>query len=225
MKRHILSTALLGATLFTPVLAHATVMSLSPTSNPPSNDGLTYTLFETNISPDGLTANFEFDVTGYNTASDLQGGVNAGRASVEAFAFNQPSPGTVVSGSVTAPPGFNFVLGGLNSTGCNGNGNFFCFDNMAAPSTPPLAPGTLTFDFSVTANTAGVWANYVTDMKINWLGSANNYSLISQPIPVNMGSPPPPPPPPPPPVPEPWSIAILGVGFAGIGLLRRQRRS
>lgn len=191
-----------------PLAAHAApLMSLGPSA---ASEGLTYTLVENSISANGLTASFTFSVTGYNTAADLEGGTSAGRASVEAFAFNQPSPGTVTTGSVSAPPGYTFVLGGLNSSGCNMTGNFFCFNDTSAPSSPALSPGTLTFNFSVTADTAGVWSGYTTAMKINWLGTANNYNLISQPIPVNVG--------PSTEVPEPGSLAILGSSLLGLGI-------
>ena len=58
-------------------------------------------------------------------ASDTRGG----RDGINAFAFNDPTLGDAVSGVVTAPAGFDFHFGGLNSSGCNDRGNFFCFAN------------------------------------------------------------------------------------------------
>jgi hypothetical protein len=74
----------------------------------------------------------------------------------------------------------------------------------------------LTFTFNVTADTAGVWANYANpDFKIDWVGTKNNYGLVSKPIPVNS--------PPPPGVPEPatWAMMLLGFGAIGFALRRR----
>ena len=180
-------------------------------------DGITYTLTENSVTNGGLTANFTFTISGENTASDTEGG----RTGINAIAFNQPAPGTVVSGVMSSPAGFTFNLGGLNSSGCNLTGNFYCFDNTAIPPTPGgLLSGTLSFNFNVTADTAGVWSGYTTALKIDWVGTQNNYDLVSLPIPVNTGTTPPPPPPS---IPEPGSIAVLGAGMIALGLIKRRR--
>lgn len=173
-------------------------------------DGITYNLTENSISADGLTAFFTLIVSGENTASDTEGG----RTGINAIAFNQPAPGTVTSGVMTSPSGFSFSLGGLNASGCDGSGNFFCFDNTAIPPTPTtLLSGPLTFTFNVTADTAGVWNDYTNpDFKIDWVGTQNNYDLVSLPIPVNG-------------VPEPATWAMMLLGFAGVGMTMRRRRT
>ena len=175
--------------------------------------GVTYDLTQNSISADGLTSYFTLVISGENTASDTEGG----RTGINAIAFNQPAPGTVVTGTMTDPTGYTFVLGGLNSGGCDGSGNFFCFDNLAIPPTPStLLSGDLTFMFNVTADTAGVWLNYDNpDFKIDWVGTKNNYDLVSLPIPVN---------PPPPGVPEPATWAMMLIGFGAVGYSMRRRR-
>lgn len=172
-------------------------------------NGITYDLTQTSISADGLTSFFTLLISGENTASDTEGG----RTGINAIAFNQPAPGTVVTGTMTSPSGFTFSLGGLNSSGCDGSGNFYCFDNTSIPPTPStLLSGTLSFMFNVTADTAGVWVNYSPDFKIDWVGTQNNYDLVSQPIPVNTG------------VPEPATWAMMLMGFGAIGYSLRRRR-
>jgi hypothetical protein len=180
-------------------------------------EGITYQLTETSVS--GLMASFELVISGQNTASDTIGG----RTGINAFAFTNPTGG-ISAATVTAPPNFTFVAGGLNSTGCDGNGNFFCFDNTTIPPTPTtLAGSPITIDFTATLNAGGTWAGYAPAFKIDWVGTQNNYNLVSQDIPVNTGGTPPPPPPPP--APEPASLAIFGMGLLGLGMtqLRRKR--
>lgn len=201
-----------------------TILLASTSAHALVADGITYTLTENSISNGGLTANFTFTASGENTASDTEGG---GRTGINAIAFNQPAPGTVVSGTMSAPGGFNFVLGGLNSDGCDGNGNFYCFDNTAIPPTPTtLLSGTQTFTFSVTADTPGVWTGYTTDLKIDWVGTQNNYDLVSLPIAVIPGTTcvDCTPTPTANDVPEPGSLALLGGALLATGAVLRRRR-
>jgi hypothetical protein len=192
-------------------LAHAAPITLVA-------DGITYTLTETSVS--GSTANFDLNITGINGASDTE----KGRAGFDAVSFTKPT------GFVSATPEAGFMLSpltGLNSTGCHGSDNSsFCFGSTAVvPSSPALAANSST-DFTFSETTSGPFpTNYFTDLKIDWVGSQNNYDLVSMNLPVNVpGGPPPPPPPPPPPVPEPASLLLLGVGLAGLGVARSLRK-
>src|SRR5690348_7376733 len=85
-------------------------------------NGITYTLIQqTTANP--LTDLFTLNISGINALTDTEGG----RFGVESFAFNQPT-GFV---SATAPSGFTTSAGGLNANGCNGAGNFFCFEAIS----------------------------------------------------------------------------------------------
>lgn len=138
-------------------------------------DGITYTLTETLLT--ATTAQFDLHISGIN--APLPGGdLEGGRFGVNAFAFTRPAN---FSGA-TPPSGFSFMEGGQNSKGCNGSGNFFCFADI--PPTPfSLLPAnsTLDFVFNVTIS-AGSFAGYVPDFKIDWVGTKNNYDLVSQPL-------------------------------------------
>ena len=169
--------------------------------------GITYSLMLNSITNGGKTGSYTLAISGINTASDTEGG----RTGINGFAFNDAA--TAVSGISS---GFTFQLGGLNSSGCDGNGNgFFCFKNSGASFGSPL-PSSLSLNFNVTSNTAGSWDNWAPSFKIDWVGSQNNYDLVSKPIPINNT----------PPVPEPGTWAMMLVGFGGIGMaLRRSRKA
>ena len=208
-------------------LAAAALLLASTSAHALVADGITYTLTENSISANGLTASFTFTASGENTASDTEGG----RTGINAIAFNQPAPGTVTTGVMTSPAGYTFALGGLNSSGCDGSGNFYCFDNTAIPDTGGPFPGSLlsgplSFDFNVTADTAGVWAGYTTALKIDWVGTQNNYDLVSLPIAVTPGSncPDCTPTPTANNVPEPGSLMLLGGSLLATGAILRRRR-
>lgn len=165
-------------------------------------DGITYTLTLDSLTNGGLTGNYTLGISGINTSSDTEGG----RTGINAFAFTDPTGGAV-SGSST---GFTFQQGGLMSTGCNtSQANFFCFANngYVLPS-----GSTASIDFTLTALTAADLASWSPDFKIDWTGSQKNYDLVSLPIPVNG-------------VPEPATWVMMLLGFAGVGMTMRRRRT
>lgn len=105
-------------------------------------DGVTYTLYESVISP--TEDQFTLDITGINGPSDTEGG----RYGVNSLAFTESPPGSVVTGTMS---GFTFMTGGLNAMGCDGTGNFFCFKANTAPSAPALpANSSLSYTFDLT---------------------------------------------------------------------------
>jgi hypothetical protein len=148
-------------------------------------------------------------ITGINAPADTEGG----RSGVNAIAFNDAAN----MSSATAPAGFVFVDGGLNSSGCDGAGNFFCFDNTSIPPTPvsPLpVNSSLSYAFNITLS-SGSFAGYSPDFKIDWVGSKNNYDLVSKELTPTHGTTP---------VPEPTTLLLVGVGLLGIGLYQRRRQ-
>ncbi len=215
----------------TGVAAAALLLSLQPANAVLVSQGITYTLTEADTAS-ALTDRFTLTITGINAAADTE----KGREVVNAIAFNQPT-GFTSAVMINPASGFTEVTGGLASTGCDGTGNFFCFDNTAVadaagnPGLPVLgANSSLTFVFDVTTAT-GNFAGYNPSFKIDWRGTANNYDLVSLPIGITTSiTPPPPPPPPPPPgtVMEPGSMMILAsslLGMAGFIGIRRRRNS
>jgi hypothetical protein len=92
-------------------------------------DGITYTLIETPLT--ATTAQFDLDIAGINGPSDMEGG----RSGVETLGFTPPT-----NFSSATLLGFTEMSGGLNSMGCSGSGNFFCFKNNVSPPTSPALP-------------------------------------------------------------------------------------
>ena len=180
--------------LATATLSVAACVLATPADATLIDHGISYSL-----TFDGSTS-FTLDITGINSATDTE----LGRYGVNAFAFTTPDGFT----GATAPTGFHYMAGGLNSSGCNGTGGFFCFAANTAPTGPALAPGSsLSFVFGVNAiSDLSTWA---PSFKIDWLGTKNNYDLVSKPIGV----------------PEPDALSMLGLGLVGLGLIMRRRKA
>lgn len=179
-------------------LSAAAVLALS--SAPASAltvDNITYTLSQSFLSVTESTETWSMTLDIVNNSND-------GRTGVTSFAFTRPD------GYLSAAlSGWTTYSGGLSSSGCNGVGNFFCFSGYAA------AAPVMSFTFTVTAdNSAFAFADYNPSFKIDWIGSQNNYDLVS--LPINAVNP----------VPEPGTYAMMLAGLGAMGaLLRRRRKS
>lgn len=176
-------------------------------------EGVGYNLTGQYTSADKTSAHFILDITGINGPGDLEGG----RYGLNAYGFLLPA-GFLSASS----PGFDLVTGGLNSNGCNGSGNFFCFSDQAPkPSTVLAANSSLQFEFDLFLMAGFTLDNYNDSFKIDWLGTKHNYNLISQHLGVTDGITPfavse---------VPIPGAIWLFLTGLAGLIALGRKKLS
>lgn len=169
-----------------------------------SAQGITYEFTIVGGALNSTSATFNIHITGINAVTDLEGG----RSGINDFAFSTPGLPAIASGSSAFG---TFTDGGLNSTGCNGSGGFFCFNGALPPNAPAL-PANSTIDIQFAINlTTGNFLAWTPSFKIDWVGSLNNYDLVSQdlvgsltPTPFNN------------PIPLPGAVWMLFGGLAWI---------
>jgi len=199
------------------------LLPVSPANAVLTVEGITYTLTEANTA-DPLTDRFTLSISGINGATDPK----PTRTGIDAIAFNQPTGFTTAT--MISPGNYTLVMGGLDSDGCKQNAaNFFCFDNTLIdennniPTT--LMGSTATYIFDITTAT-GDFTGYNPSFKINYVGTANNYDLVSKTIGLNGGTPGQQCATPPcdVDVPEPTSLILLGSALMTGGLALRRRR-
>lgn len=193
-----------GVSAFAAASIAALGMSVAPAqASTLTADGITYSLTDSVVN--STTDQFTLTITGINGSSDTEGG----RYGVQSFAFNTPSH----LSSVTAPTGFSEESGGLNSSGCDGSGSFFCFKANTTPTGPALAANsTLTFVFDLTLS-SGSFSGYDPDFKINWDGTKNNYDLVSQSLDPSPTT-----------TPLPATLPLFAGGLGLVGYLTRRRK-
>ncbi len=163
-------------------------------------DGITYSL--TGVGTDTSTADFTLHITGINGALDTE----LGRFGVQSFAFTTANI-SLLSGTSSFG---SFLTGGLDAGGCNGSGGFFCFSG-STPSGPALAAdSTIDISFSL-ALISGDFLSWSPDFKINWIGTKNNYDLVSLPLSDAPSA-----------VPLPPAVWLFGSGLLGLFTIRKK---
>jgi hypothetical protein len=198
--------------------AYATVTCSSGTTITCS-DGISYTLTEGTPTlgadskfPSDYVDSFTLSITGINSSPIL---ANDGRTGIGSFAFTDLGSPTYFL-DATAPAGFDLAdpSGGLNSNGCSGNGNMFCF--AASPSPYAVSGSSLNLTFSLTGATAADLTGWAPTFKIDWVGSQNNYSLVSQALTPQPAAAPE--------IDPASAAAALSLLTGGLALLRGRRR-
>lgn len=187
--------------------------------------GVSYTLTSTfsPISTSGGQSTFAvtlaIDTSGYNGNGQISSGGYLDAVALLNFANQTSITLNNVNGSTSMAGLFTQTAGGLNSSGCDGSGNFVCWEltNPTSSGTLFAVPdGTYDFTFYVTVN--GTTLNSNSDIKAFFTdNSGANGGLTSMAITVQPQTSP---------VPEPTSMMLLGSGLLGMaGYVRRKLRS
>ena len=181
----------------------------------------------------GTTITLEYEVVTANEYLihlfvDTTGFVGGGNTVLDNYWISQvavkPASAITASSNLVASPGsaFTFVLGGLNSGGCNGSGSGFecaTTNSITAVGTGSNG-GTYEWIFDTFVSNSNAWliAAGGASVKINFNGPNQPNGLLTsenitlQPFIPFL-------------VPEPGTLALLGIGMLGAALARRRRQS
>lgn len=152
------------------------------------------------------STNITFDIAGANALT----GNWAGAQYLGAFAL-QGLGATDLTATLVGGGPTDAIAGGLNADGCNGKGNFVCF-NFA----PNISANVSNLTFDINALSGAFNLQGAPHLKILWSNSAtvdeSVGDLFSRDIPASA-------------VPEPatWAMMIAGFGLAGAAIRRRRQ--
>ena len=162
------------------------------------------------------------DVNGATSISNSLGGTAYHVAGIDGSVTNNTGltsgTGLTLSNPLPTAFGATFTKTFITSLGTFTESLTVTSVTMGASAVNVLAAGTITSTNLSLTSSSVFWSSSYTQN--GGPGAQINFSANDSTIP-----PPPPPPPPPSPTPEPASLALLGAGLAGLGAVRRRRKS
>jgi hypothetical protein len=220
MNAKLVGLALLAAGSLGAVPAYASDTCTSGTTIT-CTDGISYTLTQDSGAMLGADSShpadyvkwFSLNITDVNDPGSPYGG----KSGVQSFALGDLGNNKPYFIDATAPTGFTLMPGGLNSSGCDSKGSFFCFQaDTAPPKTPALAADwSHSYQFSLTGKSVADFNGWDPGFKINWIGSQNNYDLVSKELKPTAA----------PEIDPANAAAALTFLAGGLAMLRRRRRA